>query len=116
MKEKFILDFKDDKKLSVNDWIDFYQKNKPQTNALSMGLMVILYSGEQCAWGVFNNHLTSQPWAGGYEDEGEVSWAIASWFVASIFGFIISAKYVNKCQKISIYVSFLHLFSITYIL
>jgi hypothetical protein len=108
MKEKVpLLNFKDDKKFSLSNWMDFYQKNKPQTNALAMGLMVIVYSGEQCAWGIFDNHLTSQSWASGYEDDGEVSWTIATWFIAAIFGFFVSSRYVNSCKKLTIYVIFI---------
>lgn len=100
-KEKLI--FKSKK--SFTDWIDFYQKNKPQTNALVMGLMVMVFSGSQFAWGNFNNHLTSQPWAGGYEDEGEVFWAISSWFIAAIVGFFFtSIFFVNRTTKLTIYV------------
>lgn len=87
-----------------HEWIDYYQKNKPQTNALAAGLMVVLFGGQQIAWGIFNNHLQSQPWAGGYEDEGTVFWAIVAWFIASIAGFLSGAIVVNKCSKISIYV------------
>lgn len=90
----------------IHEWIDYYQKNKPQTNALAAGLMVVLYGGQQIAWGIFNNHLKSQPWAGGYEDEGTVFWAITVWFIAGIVGFLIASIVVNKCSKISIYVRF----------
>lgn len=89
----------------IFEWVDYYQKNKPQTNALAAGLMIVIYGGQQLAWGIFNNHLQAQPWAGGYEDEGTVFWAIISWFIAAIVGFFVAALVVNKYSKISIYVS-----------
>lgn len=102
-KEK-LLESKENRK-SLTGWVDFYQKNKPQTNALAMGIMVMVYSGQQFAWGIFNNHLTSQPWAGGYEDEGEIFWAISSWFIAAIVGFFFtSIFFVNRKSKFTIYV------------
>lgn len=89
----------------VGGWVDYYQKNKPQTNALAAGIMVVLYGGQQMAWGIFNNHLKAQPWAGGYEDEGTVFWAITSWFIAVIVGLFAASIAVNKWSKLSIYVS-----------
>lgn len=89
----------------IYEWVDFYQKNKPQTNALAAGIMTVLYGGQQLGWGIFNNHLKAQPWAGGYEDEGTVFWAITAWFIAAIVGFIASSFVVNKFSKMSIYVS-----------
>lgn len=87
------------------EWIDDYQKNKPQSNAIAAGIMLMVCSGHHLGWGIFNNHIQSQPWAGGYEDEGTVFWAIISWFIAGIAGFAISAIVVGRCSKISIYVS-----------
>jgi multisubunit Na+/H+ antiporter MnhG subunit len=86
-------------------WIDFYQKNKPQTNALSAGIMILIFGGQHIGWGIFNNHLKSQPWAGGYEDDGDIFWAIISFFIAGIVGFLIAGVAVNKFSKLSIYVS-----------
>jgi hypothetical protein len=89
----------------IHEWIDFYQKNKPQTNELAAGIMIMIFSGQHLGWGICNNHLKSQPWAGGYEDEGTVFWAIISWFIAGILGFFCAAFIVNKCPKTYIYVS-----------
>jgi hypothetical protein len=89
----------------IYEWIDYYQKNKPQTNALAAGVMIILYGGQHLGWGIFNNHLKAQPWAGGYEDDGDIFYAIICWFISAIVGFFISAFAVTKCSKILIYVS-----------
>jgi hypothetical protein len=43
--------------------------------------------------------------AGGYEDEGDIFWAIISFFIAGIVGFLIAGVAVNKFSKLSIYVS-----------
>lgn len=95
----------DVKPRDIYEWVDYYQKNKPQTNALAAGIMIVIYGGQQLGWGIFNNHMEAQPWAGGYEDEGTVFWAIISWFIAAIVGFFIAALLVNEFSKISIYVS-----------
>ena len=86
-------------------WIDFYQKNKPQTNAISSGIMLMIFGGQHLGWGVFNNHIKSQPFAGGYEDDGTIFWMIISWFIAGIIGFFMASVLVHKFSKISIYVS-----------
>lgn len=96
-------------------WIDFYQKNKPQTNALSAGIMLMIFGGSHIGWGIFNNHLRAQPWAGGYEDEGEVFWAIICFFVAGIIGFFTAGVLVHKFSKISIYVSFQFSFELIFL-
>ncbi|CRK86448.1 CLUMA_CG000199, isoform A [Clunio marinus] len=88
----------------IIEWIDYYQKNKPQTNALAAGIMIMIYSGQQLGWGIFNNHLKAQPWAGGYEDEGSVFWVIITWFIASIVGFFFASIIVNNLSKLSIYI------------
>jgi len=85
------------------EWIDYYQKNKPQSNALVAGVLLMVCSGYSIGWGIFNNHLQAQPWAGGYEDEFTVLWAIIVWYIAGIVGFIASTLAINKTSKMSIY-------------
>lgn len=55
---------KDQSPRGIFEWIDFMQKNKPQTNALAGGVMLMIYGGQSIGWGIFNDHLTVQPWAG----------------------------------------------------
>jgi hypothetical protein len=45
-------------------WFDYMQKNKPQTNALVLGLMIVLFGGQNIGWGIFNDHLEIQSWSG----------------------------------------------------
>jgi phosphate/sulfate permease len=109
MKEKQNLKAPDElKPRGIHEWIDYYQKNKPQTNALAAGVMTILYGGQHLGWGIFNNHLEAQPWAGGYEDEGTVFWIIISWFIAAIVGFGLAEIVAPRITKMTIYVSSLH--------
>lgn len=90
---------------SFRQWIEYFQKMKPQTNALSAGLVLMLFNGMHLGWGIFNNHLKAQPWAAG-EDEGLVFWSIVSWFIAAIVGFILTALFVKRTSKTTLYVSF----------
>lgn len=46
------------------EWFVYAQKNKPQTNALVAGIMVVLFGGQNIGWGIFNDHLEIQPWSG----------------------------------------------------
>ncbi|CAO1322581.1 unnamed protein product [Diamesa serratosioi] len=77
---------------------------KPQTNALSAGLTLIIFNGMHLGWGIFNNHLKAQPWAAG-EDEGLVFWSIVSWFIAAIVGFILTSFLVKRTSKTTLYIS-----------
>lgn len=85
---------------TFREWIDYIQKHKPQSNALALGIFVILNGGVQCAWGIFNHHLVKER-----EDEIELAAEISSWFIAAIVGFILSAVFVTRHSKIAIYVS-----------
>jgi hypothetical protein len=105
-----ICEIRDKNPKNIFEWIDFMQKNKPQTNALAAGIMVMTYSGQHIGWGIFNGHITEMPWAGGYEDEGTVFWALISWFIAVIAGLVVGALFVSKITKMSIYVGIFYKF------
>ena len=90
---------------NFRQWIEYFQKMKPQSNALSGGLVIMLFNGIHLGWGIFNNHLKAQPWAAG-EDEGLVFWSIVSWFIAAIAGFFLTALLVKRTSKTTLYVSF----------
>lgn len=89
---------------NFRQWIEYFQKMKPQTNALSAGLTLMLFNGMHLGWGIFNNHLKAQPWAAG-EDDGLVFWSIVSWFIAAIVGFILTALIIKRTSKTTLYVS-----------
>lgn len=86
--------------LSFREWIDFVQKQKPQSNALGMGMFVILNGGVQNVWGIFNHRLVHER-----EDEIELFAEISSFFIAAIVGFLLSAVFASRHSKFAIYVS-----------
>lgn len=86
---------------NCRQWIEYFQKMKPQTNAMSAGLVLMIFNGIHLGWGIFNNHLRGQPWAAGL-----VFWSIASWFIAAIVGFFLTALLVKRTSKTTLYVSF----------
>lgn len=109
-KEKFLkhshaCDFKEQNPKGFFQWIDFVQKNKPQVNALSAGIMLMIYGGSQIGWGIFNNHIEVQAWSTGFEDAGTKFYVISSFFYASVAGLVIGALIVNRYSKLTIYVS-----------
>lgn len=87
-------------RLSFQEWIDFVQKQKPQSNALGMGMFVILNGGVQNVWGIFNHRLVHDR-----ENEIELFAEISSWFFAAIVGFILSAVFAIRHSKFVTYVS-----------
>ncbi|XP_070496495.1 uncharacterized protein [Chironomus tepperi] len=89
---------------TVLEWVDFFQKNKPQINGLVGGIMLIVFGGQNIGWGIFNSHLRIQPWSGGYEDDGTIFWTIISWFIANIFGLIIGSFLIRRHTKMRIYI------------
>lgn len=89
---------------NFRQWIEYFQKMKPQTNAVSAGLTLMIFNGMHLGWGIFNNHLKGQPWAAG-EDDGLVFWSIVSWFIAAIVGFIMTALIAKRTSKTTLYVS-----------
>lgn len=107
-KEKFLpfsqyCDVNERNPKSFFEWIDFIQKNKPQTNALVLALMLMIYSGSQIGWGIFNDHL--EVIFGGFEDVGTKFYMITSFFIASIVGLFFGSLIVSRYSKIAIYVS-----------
>jgi hypothetical protein len=88
------------KSQSVTEFIDYCQKHRPQTNALSVGALSVLNGGMQFAWGIFNHHLI-----GKHEGDKELCFVVGSWFLSAVVGFFISALFVKKFSKLSIYVS-----------
>lgn len=110
-KDKYLIspiaacDARDRSPKNFREWIDFVQKNKPQTNALAAGVMLMVYGGSQIGFGIFNNHIEVQPWAGGYEDTGTIFWTIVSFFIALLPGLIFGSISHNQFSKLQIYVS-----------
>lgn len=109
-KEKFLqfseyCDVKDRNPKNFLEWIDFIQKNKPQTNALVAAMMLMVFGGSQIGWGIFNDHIEVQPWASGFEDAGTKFYVITSFFIALIFGLLFGSLIIYCYSKLAIYVS-----------
>ncbi|CRL01611.1 CLUMA_CG014175, isoform A [Clunio marinus] len=88
---------------SVVDWIDFNQKNKPQSNALAGGILTLLVSGIHFGW-IFNNDLISYPWAGGHSSFEKIL-TYSSFFVGGVAGLYFASLVVNRLTKSNIYFS-----------
>lgn len=85
------------------DWIDFNQKNKPQGNAVSGGIMVMLVSGLQVGW-IFNNEISKFPWAEGHSNF-QVMLTYASFYIAAIVGLSAASMIMKRLTKTNVYVS-----------
>lgn len=88
---------------SVTDWIDFNQKNKPQGNALSGGILLMLVSGIQVGW-IFNKDIITFPWSVGHSSVQVIS-TFASFYIGAIVGLYAAATVVIRLTKTNIYVS-----------
>lgn len=87
----------------MTDWIDFNQKNKPQGNALSGGVLLLLVSGIQIGW-IFNRDIVTFPWA--FEHSPlQVIFTYASFYIAAVVGLYAAATVVDRLTKTNIYVS-----------
>ena len=93
---------------SVTDWIDFNQKNKPQANAISGGVIVLLVSGLQVGW-IYSKEIATFPWAVGHSSL-QVIFTYASFYIAAILGLYAAATVVDRLTKTNIYVSSILLF------
>lgn len=87
----------------ISDWIDFNQKNKPQSNAVSGGILVMFVSGIQVGW-IFNNELISFPWARGHTTL-QITLTYVSFYVAAVAGLYLAGLTVNRLMKSNVYVS-----------
>lgn len=85
-------------------WFSKFNDMRPQTASLIAGTTVMMYSGMHLAWGIFNWNIGDQLWAK-QQSINTLVMSICSWFVAAIFGLIISAFMVKKLSKIVLYVS-----------
>lgn len=88
------------------EFLEFSQKNKPQGNALSGGIMVLLISGFQIGW-IFDSSFEKLPWTEGHS-EVYISFAIIAFYVAAIVGIFAASSTVNRLTKKNIYVSLKH--------
>lgn len=94
---------------SIREWVDFLNKNRRQASALMGALIIMVFSGQHFAWGVFNNNFDSQVWYTTLIWSRHMTlwffWLVASWFAAGAVGGYAGAKLVKSVKKIKIYVS-----------
>lgn len=87
----------------LTEWIDFNQKNKPQSNALAGGIFLLIASGLQVGW-IFSNELQNFPWAQNHSSL-PIIFTYASFYIAATVGLYLSSMCVNRLTKMNIYVS-----------
>lgn len=88
---------------SLQDWVDFNQKNKPQGNALAAGFMVLLVSGIQVGW-IINSELMHFPWARGHSSL-QVILTYVSFYIGAGIGLYMASIIIDRLTKKNIYVS-----------
>lgn len=86
-----------------SDWVEFNQKNKPQSNAISGAVFLMLVSGLHVGW-IFNNELQFFPWARGHSNF-QVILTYVSFYVAAIGGLYLAKITIKRLTKSNIYVS-----------
>lgn len=90
-------------RMDCSEWIDFSQKNKPQSNALSGGLMVMLIGGLQMGW-IFVGDFSKLSWTIG-ESNRMIIMTFLSFYATMIFGLYVASVLSNRLTKNSVYVS-----------
>jgi hypothetical protein len=85
------------------DFIEFSQKNKPQGNAVSGGIFVLLVSGMQMGW-IFDSGIDKLNWAEG-RTKLVISIAYMSFYIAAVLGLYAASATINRLTKQNIYVS-----------
>lgn len=88
---------------TVSDWIDFNQKNKPQSNALSGGIFALLVSGLQVGW-IFSSDLLNFPWAEGHSTV-QIVMTYVAFYIGALVGLYAAAMVIDRLTKTNIYVS-----------
>lgn len=85
------------------EFFEFSQKMKPQGNAMSGGVMLMLVSGLQIGW-IMDNRVDKLPWTEGHSDL-LVNLAAVAFFAAAVGGVYVASMTVNRLTKTNIYVS-----------
>lgn len=89
---------------SISDWFDYNQKNKPQSNALAGGIILMMVSGVQIGW-IFNNQIFNLQWTFGHSTL-EIIFTYVSFYIAVIVGLYAALIALDRLTKRNIYVSF----------
>uniref|UniRef100_A0A1L8DEN6 Putative transporter major facilitator superfamily n=1 Tax=Nyssomyia neivai TaxID=330878 RepID=A0A1L8DEN6_9DIPT len=87
---------------NVENWCERNQKNKPQSNSVGAGIMMMLVSGLHIGWSIGSPNLRLQVWFVNVPD-GEVLLALCSWFGGAIIGSFIALFILPMWEKKTIY-------------
>lgn len=84
------------------EYFEFTQKSKPQGNALSGAVMVLLVSGMQIGW-LFDDKVHKLPW--GYEHSSMlIIVTFVMFYISGVIGLYAADATVNRLTKSNIYV------------
>ncbi|KAG4076838.1 hypothetical protein HA402_004440 [Bradysia odoriphaga] len=83
-------------------YCEFHQKNKPQSNSVAGGILLLFVSGMHTGWGIWRIQLT-EPWTFNSFDVGLFQFLFMSWFVFAVVGSVVGAVLVTRLTKKSIY-------------
>ena len=88
---------------SISDWVEFSQKNKPQSNALSGGIILMLVTGLQVSW-IFSSEILKFPWVKNHSSV-EIFFAFATFYIAAAIGLYSASITIDRLTKSNVYVS-----------
>lgn len=91
-----------DFKMSISDWFEFTQKNKPQGNSLVGGILVLAVAGLQNGW-IYNSQLHHFKWAENHSTFQIVS-TYVGFYITAIAGLYMAMLIIDRLSKRDIYV------------
>ncbi|GAB0088059.1 uncharacterized protein DMENIID0001_024390 [Sergentomyia squamirostris] len=86
----------------VVNWCERQQKNKPQSNSVGAGIMIMLVSGLHIGWSIGSPNLKLQVWFENVPD-GEIILALSSFYIGAIIGSLIVIFLLPMWEKKTIY-------------
>ncbi|XP_055536772.1 uncharacterized protein LOC129725238 [Wyeomyia smithii] len=84
--------------VTCGEWVEMTQKNKPQSNTLSAGIMTLLTTGMLIGSTIFNMDLRNQRWTHGQSDSAIMLTSI-SFYLAAIVGSLAGYFLVERHEK-----------------
>ncbi|XP_058461170.1 uncharacterized protein LOC131436459 [Malaya genurostris] len=83
---------------SCTKWIEMSQKNKPQSNTLTAGIMTLLTTGMLVGSTIFNMDIQRQTWALNHSDT-TILFTLICFYMAAIVGSIAACFFVERFEK-----------------
>ncbi|XP_055627961.1 galactose-proton symporter-like [Toxorhynchites rutilus septentrionalis] len=80
------------------EWLEMSQKNKPQSNTLSAGIMTLMTTGFVIGSSIFNMDFHSQSWTFHHSDS-TVLLATLSFYIAAMIGSVVGYLLVERYEK-----------------